>query len=40
MVKVDIDYGMVMDVTRTWDRLKESTGPEFKDVVGEVVFLK
>lgn len=34
-----IDYSMVMDVTRSWDRLK-ATGANYQEAVGEVIFLK
>jgi hypothetical protein len=39
MEGTDIDYGMVMDVTLSWDRLKQS-GPNYQETVGEIIFVK
>jgi hypothetical protein len=38
-MSITIDYDMVMDVTMSWDRLKNSM-PHYEEAIGELIFLK
>jgi hypothetical protein len=40
MASADVTFEMVMDVTRSWDYLKELAGYNYQERIGQAIYIK